>query len=383
MDLVVGPWGARPTDAPVATETTPNDPNDRTFGCGQCGAILTFEPGTKQLTCQYCGHVNAIELSDDTVEEQDLDDALSRIGDSVPSEPVEASCPTCAASFTFEAPLHAGPCPFCDSPVFAKIDDPLPEQGLLPFLVGEPQARERINKWLGRLWFAPSNVKEQTRGRDRLRGYYLPFFTYDADSDTDYTGMRGDVYFQTVRVPVVVDGKTKMTVQQVPKVRWSPARGQVRRQFDDVVISASESQPPVLMQRMRWLDLKILKPVQPEFLAGFFVERQQRSLNTGFGEAVAAMKAQIQADIRRQIGGDQQRITQMQIRFADRRFKLILLPIWVATLGFTGRKYRVLVNGRTGEVMGERPYSAWKIAGAVAVGLIVAAAFAAVVLANN
>jgi len=32
----------------------------------------------------------------------------------------------------------------------------------------------------------------------------------------------------------------------------------------------------------------------------------------------------------------------------------------------------VVVNGRTGQVSGERPYSAWKIAFAVLAGLIVA-----------
>ncbi|MEL7262348.1 MAG: primosomal protein N' (replication factor Y) - superfamily II helicase, partial [Pseudomonadota bacterium] len=39
-----------------------------------------------------------------------------------------------------------------------------------------------------------------------------------------------------------------------------------------------------------------------------------------------------------------------------------------------GETYRFVVNGRTGRVQGERPWSAWKIAIAVITGLIVAAA---------
>jgi hypothetical protein len=44
------------------------------------------------------------------------------------------------------------------------------------------------------------------------------------------------------------------------------------------------------------------------------------------------------------------------------------------------RRYRVLVNGRTGEIVGERPWSFWKIALAVVVALAVAAGLAAVIL---
>lgn len=55
-------------------------------------------------------------------------------------------------------------------------------------------------------------------------------------------------------------------------------------------------------------------------------------------------------------------------------FKHVLLPIWAAAYRYNGASYRFVVNGQTGKVMGERPYSAWKIAGAVAVALVALAA---------
>ena len=48
----------------------------------------------------------------------------------------------------------------------------------------------------------------------------------------------------------------------------------------------------------------------------------------------------------------------------------MLLPVWVAAFHFVGRPYRFVVNGRTGEVHGERPWSVWKIAGAVVLGAV-------------
>ncbi|MCX7630994.1 MAG: hypothetical protein N2038_12185, partial [Geminicoccaceae bacterium] len=58
-------------------------------------------------------------------------------------------------------------------------------------------------------------------------------------------------------------------------------------------------------------------------------------------------------------------------------YKLVLLPVWLARFRFLGRDYRVLVNGRTGEVHGERPWSLVKILGAVLLAVVLVAALLA------
>ena len=62
----------------------------------------------------------------------------------------------------------------------------------------------------------------------------------------------------------------------------------------------------------------------------------------------------------------------MDTDIRDITFKHILLPVWLAAYKYRGKTYRFVVNGRTGKVKGERPWSAWKIAFAVVIGLIVA-----------
>jgi hypothetical protein len=52
----------------------------------------------------------------------------------------------------------------------------------------------------------------------------------------------------------------------------------------------------------------------------------------------------------------------------------ILLPVWMAVCTFRGETYRFVVDGGTGRVQGERPWSVWKIAIALIRGLMVAAA---------
>jgi hypothetical protein len=84
-------------------------------------------------------------------------------------------------------------------------------------------------------------------------------------------------------------------------------------------------------------------------------------LGDGHDVARARMAGVIQMDVRRDIGGDEQRVDAVETAHSNETFKHILLPIWIAAYKFNGKSYRFLVNGQTGEVQGERPWSVWKI----------------------
>jgi len=80
----------------------------------------------------------------------------------------------------------------------------------------------------------------------------------------------------------------------------------------------------------------------------------------------------IARDVRFDIGGDRQRIHNIDTTLSDVTFKHILLPIYLAAYKYRGKSYRFVVNARTGRVQGERSYSEWKIGLAIAAALIIA-----------
>ena len=81
----------------------------------------------------------------------------------------------------------------------------------------------------------------------------------------------------------------------------------------------------------------------------------------------------IARDVRRDIGGDVQQIQAMDTDHSNETFKHILLPVWLAAYKYNGKSYRFVVNGQSGRVQGDRPWSVWKIAAAVILALIAAA----------
>ena len=121
-------------------------------------------------------------------------------------------------------------------------------------------------------------------------------------------------------------------------------------------------------------DLAAMEPYRTEFMAGFRAEAPGIGIEDGYTNAERLMHQVLVRDIKFDIGGDAQRISSMSARYANITFKHVLLPVWLASYRWQNRPFRVVVNGRTGEVSGERPYSVWKIAFAVILGLLIAGA---------
>ena len=144
-------------------------------------------------------------------------------------------------------------------------------------------------------------------------------------------------------------------------------------EVDDVLVLASQSLPRRFTDALEPWDLSALEPYQPSYLAGFRAEGYQIDLRNAFDLARQKMDAVIRRDIKFDIGGDRQRVEDVATRLSDMTFKHVLVPVWIAAYKFRGRSFRFVVNGQTGQVTGERPWSAWKIAFAVIAGLIVAA----------
>jgi len=355
------------------------------FPCEQCGSDLRFDPEHGNLTCDHCGFHTEIEdriFATAAIRELDLQRALNA---QLPETELEdlrvITCPNCAAQTEYDAHTHAAECPFCATPVVTdtgrqRIFKP---KGLAPFEIEEREARQAMSNWLGRLWFAPNGLREYARKGRKMTGIYVPYWTFDADTKTRYSGQRGTEYYRERTVVVNGERQTRRTQH----VRWRSVSGRVARFFDDVLVLASRGLPKKYTDALEPWDLSRLEPYRPEFLAGFRAEGYTVDLENGFQEAHAYMNRVILRDVKFDIGGDRQRVSSMDTKMSDVTFKHILLPVWLAAYKYRGRTYRFVVNGQNGRVQGERPYSVWKITFAVVLGLMVAAAIGYIAAQNQ
>ena len=362
------------TPPPPVDKQKPHE--EHRFPCEQCGADMRFSPQAGRLICDHCGAAHEIDAPgpwERAIRELDFGAAIKNL---LPGQEVEESrfskCTSCGAEIGFDGETHAAECPFCATPIVTDTGTHrhIKPRGVLPFALDEEQAREAMKDWLGGLWFAPTGLQNYARKGRAMQGIYVPYWTYDAQTRTDYSGARGTVY--TEMKSSMQGGK--MTMRPVTKVRWRAVSGRVSRFFDDVLVLASHSLPKRYTDALEPWDLSALEPYQPEFLAGFIAEAYQVDLEDGFEQAQEKMHRQILRDIKFDIGGDRQRVNHVKTHIDDVTFKHVLLPVWMAAYRFRGQSYRFVVNGRTGRVQGERPWSIWKISLAVLVGLGLAGA---------
>ena len=356
-----------PAAPPTASETgdEPAAPQQH-FPCQQCGAELVWRPGVEALQCQYCGFENKVAQAPVEIEELDFGAHLAQLADGEQTEEcATVKCEACAAEVDKPPNVESLTCPFCGTAIVATVENKrlIRPKALLPFKIESDEARARYKHWLGKRWFAPSGLKKYAHLQERLKGVYVPYWTYDADTWSQYEGQRGEHYYVTVG-----SGKSR---RRVRKTRWYPASGRVHNSFNDILVLASNSLPQKHADRLEPWDLPNLVPCDNAYLSGFTTERYQVDLADGFGRAKQVIDAKVRETVRWDIGGDAQRIHWVRTQYDELTFKHILLPVWISAYRFKEKVYRILVNARTGEVQGERPWSWVKIALAVAASLIV------------
>ena len=355
------------------TKASPPKLAQRQFPCKECGASLTFEPGTNCLKCPYCGTENEIAPANEVVQELDFHAHARQLISAEPTvdAPV-VRCTGCGAETVFSANIVADHCPFCGAAIVAMASSKklIRPKSLLPFHVTHAQAGQAFKQWVASRWFAPNNLV-RLADRAAIDGAYVPAWTYDSDTDSVYHGQRGDDYWDDESYTAFENGRSVTKTRRVRKTRWRSVSGRVFNRFDDVLVLASHSLPPKHAGALEPWDLKSLVPYRDEYLSGFAAETYQVGLEQGFEQAKGVMDGHIRHSVRRDIGGDHQRITSLQTRYDGVTFKHILLPVWISAYRYHNRVFRFLVNARTGEVQGERPYSTVKIILTALLGLAV------------
>lgn len=337
----------------------------RTFPCQGCGAKLSFAPGTTRLRCDYCGAENAFEADDGRVEELDFESYLASLEGREEKMAAEVvKCDKCGAQQSLPDNLFASACTFCASPIVSKgyASRLVKPRSIVPFQVDRRRAQDEFRRWVRGLWLAPGNLKRLAQSDAGLAGLYLPYWTYDCRTSSDYVGERGDDYYVDEAVSVTdANGRTTTENRRRKQTKWTPASGHVERFHDDVVVMASKSISGAMRGAAMAWNLKGLVPYQPEYVSGFRAEAYQIGLRDGFPIAKQDIDARVHDLVRRDIGGDAQRVHQVATQYSDIKFKHVLLPVWISAYRYHDKVYRFLVNGQTGEVSGESPVSWAKV----------------------
>lgn len=343
--------------APEAKKIAASD-----FPCAGCGSQMEFDPDTQTLQCIHCG--GHADIPTQVIEAPEY--LYNPQTDSYNAPNWESAgqhlvrCQGCGAETVVPAAVMTAQCPFCGCNYVVDADAVdmgiLPET-MMPFRLSKKTAMEKFHQWVKKRFWAPEKFKKSSLKSEAMTGVYLPFWTYDADVVTRYTGQGGRDRRETRTRRV--NGKTE--TYTVTVTDWFPISGSDQMSFDDAAVCATRQVNLPLLQKLGAFSMKTLARYNPAFLAGLQAKRYDVGVGEGFDSVRPGMQNSMEKHIQSSLDYDHYRGMRYQHQFYNVKFKHILLPVWMSSFTYKNKVYQFMVNGETGKIAGKAPVSVRKI----------------------
>jgi hypothetical protein len=332
----------------------------RAFTCPRCGGRMRFEPEIVDLRCENCGYVEAVTEEPAAGAQQVLDYALpTRQGQRWAEAERRYTCRQCGAASVLPPGRTSDVCPFCGTAALLAAPEAeselLPPQAVIPMHLEAEAVLAALRTWLGRGFFAPDDLAQLARGSG-LSPVYVPFWSFNTSLTSRW---RAEVQEE-------VNGRSQTVART----------GEETTFYTHWLQPGTRALPAKLLRELEPFDFDQAVLYKPEYLAGWPAGAYDVSLAQGSLDARAAMIEAMTARLwKRALPG--RLVTNLQVTgsdFTGQTYQLALLPVWVGNYHYRGRAFRVLVNGQTGKVVGDKPVDTvklWLLAALVlAVGLV-------------
>lgn len=329
--------------------------------CPNCGGIMDFDPASGMLHCPYCDYQEAIPESDvaeSKAEELDFESAEFTGNCDWGVEQKTVTCKACGAVTVYDALEVANECPYCGSNQVMEASDvkTLAPGGVVAFKITAKQAAERFNTWLKKKWFCPTEAKKSCQA-DSFTGIYLPYWTFDTQTHTEYTAEYG------------INKKRKKNGQEETYTEWHSTSGTFEHFVDDELVCGTTQHEQGILASIEPYDTEDNKAYRPEYIAGFAAERYSIGLKDAWEKAKAAIKGKLTSLIGNKVVSDHNADTYRNVKLNTTynavTYKYLMLPVWISSFTYKGKIYQFMVNGQSGKVGGKSPVSALRVAIAV------------------
>lgn len=330
--------------------------------------------GDGALRCPYCNHSEPVCAFNE--ETEDIDFSAAEASDAW-LEPMQTlRCQNCGRYSIRTAGQAPSACAYCSGGPLVPTDEPagIRPGWIAPFKLTAAQAGTRVSAWLKKRWLVPFSFADK-HTKDSLQGVYLPYWSFNTAAKSSYYGQAGNYYHDTEINTSSSGDRTETKERRVRKIRWRMVSGNYEKKFNDIIFGDAGQTDAKIIKGVEPFKLSELVAYDPQYVAGFTVEHYGAGLKGTWERAKAYMNAILRADITAIVkrGSNVTGTVNICTRYTDVRYRLILLPLWIASYRFKNKVYNVYINGQTGENIGDSPVSALKIGIIAAVVAAVAA----------
>lgn len=347
-------------------KTSTMDETDRK--CPQCGGTMDYDPKLSKLHCPYCDYTEEVpkdEALPGKAQELDFESAEFTGNFDWGTAQKTVTCKSCGATTVYDELEVANECPYCGSNQVMEVSGvkTLAPGGVVPFKIDAKEASNRFKTWLNKKWFCPKEAKVSAQA-DSFTGIYLPYWTFDSDTDSSYTGEYG------------YQKKRKKGDKEEIYYEWHKGSGRFEKFIDDELVCAcGDNHDKSILSQIEPFDTENNVTYRPEYIAGFAAERYSVGLKDAWEKAKQMIREKLrniaESKLRTEHNADSARNVVINTSFSNITYKYLLLPVWISSFTYNGKVYQFMVNGQSGKVGGKSPISALRVAIAIAIAVLI------------
>lgn len=364
----VDPQSPAPSGEPCEACGSPVEPLDRF--CQACGAP---NPGFRAAAQAQIGPgaVDSPSVHDSIVEAELVPDPSQRRPAEMPQQR-HIQCQTCGAEVAIDPDQRSYVCAFCDSTMVVDLpaSNRQPPEFVIGFAFTPEEAQEKFRQWLhDGNWFRPSDLVLQAR-TEQFKGVYLPFWSFSMLAESVWRSNIGMHWYRTETYRTTdAKGRTVTRTRQVQETEWFPLAGRHHHYYSGYLVSASKGLSQREADLIMPYHLPAARRYEPYFLAGWISEEYSIDRDQALITCQEEFRRREKRNVAAFQPGDTHSLQHVETTFSNINSDLWFIPVYLLHYRYQGKRYKVLINGQTGKLYGDKPLSTTKIM--LAVGAVI------------
>lgn len=327
-------------------------PTLQEYKCPCCGGAVNFDSQVQKMKCPYCD----TEFEMEALKAQE-ESAAANQPDSMDWEQTEKAqwddaeemqvyvCQSCGGEIVTDENTAATICPYCDNPVTltGRLSGVLKPELVVPFQLTKKDAVDALSRHVQKKFLLPKVFKDQNH-IDEVKGIYVPFWLFDADTDAD-------AQFRATRIRHWSTGNYDYT-----ETGFYQAVRSGTMSFRNIPVDGSQKMEDALMESIEPFHMDGAMDFQSAYLAGYLADKYDVDAETAIERANTRIKHSAEEVLSGTVTGySTVETVSSSVRFSGGKSRYALLPVWLLNTTYNGQNYRFAMNGQTGKIVGDLP----------------------------
>lgn len=311
--------------------------------CEGCGGTYVYNPDKGGLHCENCDSVKPLQ-TDIYVKAKKLNSDSMAIRQN--NIDMNVKCESCGASLS-QGDIIDTKCPYCGSNQINVVHSGMEyiPDSIIPFTISKTKALNLFKAWIKKRRFAPNDLKKKAN-INSINGIYFPCWLYDYDTYTQYSGIGVKEHRDS-------EGNVYVTRKRISGTREKSYKNQIE--------PASNTLQEMSIEEFKDYTNADQYDFDSGYVLGFQTANIENDVVTAFAREQKQKSVEIEEEIKRNLNYDRYENFVTSTSFSNVLWSYTLLPVWLTEYQYKDKSYKILVNGKTGSIVGKAPKSGWKI----------------------